>query len=139
MGYSNYPAGVTDAHPYFNPEEVNVMVECGAEEALVLPSFAVKQKLNDLQEFVTRLAKQQDAGFTKDILDTLAGRIENVREELEPLERESDYECPYRDERLLPVSEEAEWDCPDCGNTHSTDTLPEGPDPDEGWDNRYDD
>ena len=142
MSNDNYPAGVTDAHPHFNPDERPVTVSCTTEEALVVPSFAVKAELNDLQEFVTRLAKQAvegDMPWASETLGSINDRISAMRERVEDIEREGGYECQWVGELELAVSEEAEFDCPRCGVEQTTDTIPEDRDPDEGWDNRHDD
>jgi hypothetical protein len=65
--------------------------------------------------------------------------IGQLQRKIDEIEREGDYECQWKGEQELPVSEEAEWDCPRCGVTQTTDTVPEDRDPDEGWDNRHDD
>lgn len=142
MNNSNYPDGVTDAHPHFNPNERPVTVACGADEALIVPSFAVKAGLNDLEEYVNRLTKgrmMDERPHTVQILESIVNRIGQLREQVEANEQEGEYECEWEGEQELPVSEEAEWTCPRCGVDRSTDTAPEERDPDEGWDSRYDD
>jgi hypothetical protein len=121
MSNDNYPAGVTDAHPYFNPDERPVTVECTEDEALVVPSFFVKENLSAL----LRLAQNMEDGY-------LTARIEVMLEQITELEKEGGYECEWTGELDLPVSPEAEWDCPRCGVTQTTDTLP-----DDGYDDDY--
>lgn len=129
MSNDNYPAGVTDAHEHFNPSETYIEVECTTEEALVVPSFAVKAQLIKLREMASAVP-----GASK-LYDELGLALTLIDE----IERDGDYECQWKGEMELPVSEEAEWDCPRCGQTQTTDTVPEGRDPDEGWDSRHDD
>lgn len=138
MSNDNYPAGVTDAHPHFNASEVSMEVECCADEALVIPSFAIKAHLNDMHHYIENLVK---LGHTpgNSILTSIAERLDQMQGQIDEMEREGEYECGWKGEQELALSEEAEWDCPRCGNTRSTDTLPEDRDPDEGWDSRYDD
>jgi hypothetical protein len=129
MSNDNYPAGVTDAHPYFNPSETLVEVSCTTEEAMVIPSFLVRGELEKILELTGHAANM--AEVEKELRLLLAEVSDN--------ERDGDYECQWKGEMELPVSEEAEWDCPRCGQTQTTDTVPEERDPDEGWDNRHDD
>lgn len=133
MGLSNYPAGVSDSHPYFNPpREIAVQVECDAVETAVLPSHAVNAVLQELREYVTRQVKAGQNG--SEILLGVVGRIERSGLRLGTLEQEREYECEFSGEVEMAESEEAEWQCPDCGATRTKDTLPEQ-DPD---DDRYD-
>ena len=136
MSNDNYPAGVTDAHPHFNPSEVSMEVECESEEALVVPSFAIKAELHGLKDLLDKAAAGSVADA--DLLTPLFFKVGHLTGLVDRLEREGEYECQWKGEQELALSEEAEWDCPRCGNTNSTDTLPEDRDPDEGWDNRYD-
>lgn len=128
----NYPAGVTDAHPHFNPSETYTEVECTTEEALTVPSFTVKAWLHELED---HLMQKEYAGGVNHT--SIKYRIIKLRKLIDEIERECDYECQWKGEQELPVSEEAEWDCPRCGVTQTTDTVPEGRDPDEGWDSRH--
>lgn len=142
MSNDNYPAGVTDAHPHFNPNEHSVTVSCTSDEALTVPSFSVKAGLNDLEEYVNRLSKgrtMDQRPHTVQILESIVNKIGQLREQVEAEEREESYECQWEGELELPYSEEAEFDCPRCGVTQTTDTIPEDRDPDEGWDSRHDD
>lgn len=129
MNNSNYPAGVTDAHPHFNPAEGSFAVECGADEALVIPSFAVKAALIELA-----MHAQHPANGA-----TIVAKIKALQDLIDEMEQEREYECGFKDTLDLDVSEEAHWDCPRCGNERTTDTVPEDRDPDAGWDERYDD
>jgi len=135
---SNYPAGVSDNHPYFNPQEGSVHVTCGNDEAKVIPAAAVTTQMKDLAEFVKRLTPN-GAGFWQDTLQAISARIASSVEDLQAVEREADYECPFEGVMDVAISEEAEWTCPVCGATRTSDTLPEEQDPDRGWDDRYDD
>ena len=126
---SNYPDGVTDAHPHFNPTERPVTVTCTSDEALTIPSFTIKADLIRLRELTGHAANMAEVD---DLLAAMQSKIDE-------LEREESYECQWEGELELPVSEEAEWDCPRCGSTQTTDTVPEDRDPDEGWDNRHED
>jgi hypothetical protein len=120
-----YPAGVTDAHPHFNPpRESAAAVECGADEALVVPSFAVKAALTEILEVA-------ESGNKLGTLDLIAELLAVIPD----WEQEREYECPFKDEVDLEESECARWDCPVCGNARETDNLPEERDPDE---ERYD-
>jgi hypothetical protein len=129
MSNDNYPAGVTDAHPHFNPTERPFTVDCTSDEALVIPSFLVKGELQKILDLTGHSANM--AEVEKELRLLLAEVSDN--------EREGEYECQWEGELELPVSEEAEWDCPRCGVTQTTDTVPEDRDPDEEWDSRYDD
>lgn len=134
------PAGVTDAHPHFNPNEHYLTVPCTAEEALVVPSFAIKAQLNDLSDFIQRrLFTAGDMPYLKGTLESITSRIKELQGQIDEMEQEGTYECSWQGELELPESEAAEWDCPQCGSANTSDTLPEDRDPDEGWDNRDDD
>jgi hypothetical protein len=124
---SNYPAGVSDSHPYFNPpREIASAVECGADEALVIPSFVIKADLIRLRELTGHAANMAEVD------DLLAAMQYKIGE----LEQEREYECPFNDDIDLEESECARWDCPVCGNERETDTMPEERDPDYEWDHR---
>lgn len=127
MSNDNYPAGVTDAHPHFNPDERPVTVSCTTEEALVIPSFVIKADLIRLRELTGHAANMAEVD---DLLAAMQFKIDEI-------EREGGYECQWVGELELPVSEEAMFDCPRCGVEQTTDTVPEDRDPDEGWDNRH--
>jgi hypothetical protein len=122
MSNENYPAGVTDAHPHFNDEERPVTVQCTSDESLVIPSFMVKAELQD----ILALAATGNKAGTETALH-------NLLSEIGDLEKEGGYECTFEGELDLPVSVEAEWDCPRCGSTQTTDTLPDEVDPDEAY------
>jgi hypothetical protein len=133
-----YPAGVTDAHPHFNPpRESATAVECGADSALVIPSFAVKAALIEIAELLERIPTAtaayapSPAAARKKALE----RVKALQEQIDELEQETEYECPFNDELDLEESECARWNCPVCGNARETDNLPEDRDPDE---ERYD-
>ena len=121
---SNLPDGVTDAHEHFNPREGSFAVECGADEALVVPSFAVKAALNRIQMAIA-------GGYTTLVEPMIAILLEQVS----ALEQLREYGCGFADTLDLAESECAQWVCPACGNDRETDTLPEQRDPDE---ERYD-
>ncbi|QWY82790.1 hypothetical protein PP641_gp050 [Arthrobacter phage SilentRX] len=130
---SNYPDGVTDAHPHFNPSERPVTVSCTSDEALVIPSFLVKgelQRILDLTGHAANMAEVEE-------------QLRLLLAEVSDNELEGTYECQWEGEVELPVSEEAEFDCPRCGVTQTTDTLPDERDPDDDYDRmrdeRYDD
>ena len=137
MSNDNYPAGVTDAHPHSNPNETTERLECGADEVMVVPSFAVKGELGRLEQTIRGML----VGTMRDLerLPRVLERITALREQVEELEKEGGYECPFNDYVDTVVSEEAHWDCPVCGTERVSDTIPEDRDPDEGWDNRHDD
>jgi hypothetical protein len=139
MSNSNYPAGVTDNHPHFNPPRVSAnAVECGADSALVVPSFAVKGELYALQLQLQELTNADvPAGVAAKLL-TIETDLGKLIEQIVELEQETEYECPFNDEVDLEESECARWDCPVCGNERETDTLPEERDPDEEWERRND-
>lgn len=135
---SNYPAGVTDAHPHFNPApERATAVECGADSALVIPSFAVKAELYELQQMI--ISVQLLAPEAQLHKFGLVTKIENMIERINGLEQEREYECGFNDEIDLEESECAQWVCPDCGNDRETDNAPEDRDPDYEYDRRGDD
>lgn len=112
---SNYPAGVSDSHPHFNPGETPINMTCEAEEALVVPSFAIKAALIRIRE----VAESGNTGATIRLVAALQREIDDI-------ETETDYDCQWQDELELPVSECTEWDCPRCGAAHVSDTDPEG-------------
>lgn len=123
---SNYPAGVSDNHEYFNPpREVASAVECGADEALVVPFAAVNAAVAEARKLVER---GDHAGA--------AQQLALLELKLDDWKQEREYECPFNDELDLEESECARWDCPVCGNERETDTLPEERDPDEEWERR---
>lgn len=136
---SNYPDGVSDAHPYFNPpREIAATLECGADSAQVVPSFAVKAALNEITDLLQRVGSPTAAydatraSSKKKVLE----RIKALQTEIDELEQEADYECDFRGEVDVEESECARWDCPVCGNERESDTMPEERDPDEEWERR---
>jgi hypothetical protein len=135
-----YPAGVTDAHPHFNPpRESATAVECGADEALVVPSHMFKTALEELRVLAGGDYKG-DGGLNRPAsMGTVLLRIEQLIDSIPLLEQEREYECPFKDELDLEESECARWDCPVCGNERETDSLPEDRDPDYEYDRRGDD
>lgn len=137
---SNYPMGVSDSHPHFNPPRVSASaVECGADEALVMPAHTVVEGLKDLERYINSLTKgrgMEERPHTVQILESIVNQIGQLQERLAPLEQETEYECPFADEVDLEESECARWDCPVCGNERETDTMPEERDPDEEWERR---
>lgn len=137
MSNDNYPAGVTDAHPHFNPNEHSVTVSCTSDEALTVPSFAVKADLIQLKEFADGFSIVAQDARDGDRFTTLGMMIGQLQRKIDEMEREESYECQWEGTLDLPYSEEAEFDCPRCGVTQTTDTIPEDRDPDEGWDNRH--
>lgn len=134
MSNDNYPAGVSDSHPYFNPQEASVHVVCGNDEAAVVPSYAITKALEKLRRLTG------DGGLNRPASHgTIVEHIDLMQELVELSERETGYECPFEGVMDVDISEEAEWTCPLCGATRVSDTLPEERDPDEGWDSRHDD
>lgn len=122
---SNYPAGVSDSHPYFNPpRESATAVECGADEALVLPNYWVQVKLNELLNIAHRFPTED-----RDV-QALVKKLDDALAETLKLAKSAEYECPFNGEVDLEESECARWDCPVCGNERETDNLPEDRDPD---------
>ncbi|UYL87425.1 hypothetical protein SEA_PUREGLOBE5_62 [Arthrobacter phage Pureglobe5] len=143
---SNYPAGVSDNHPYFNePREIATGVECGADEALVVPSFAVKAALYEITDLLERLPTATAAYAPSPAAARKAALnvVKRLQAEIDKWEQEREYECPFHDDIDLPESECAQWVCPTCGNDRETDTMPEDVDPDRAYeemrDARYDD
>jgi hypothetical protein len=136
---SNYPDGVTDAHPYFNPQEGSVHVVCGNDEAKVVPVHALSAALEELRVLAGGDYKADSALNRPANHGTIIMRIEALREQVAAWEQDADYECPFEGVMDVAISEEAEWTCPLCGATRVSDTLPEERDPDEGWDSRHDD
>ena len=134
MSNDNYPAGVTDAHPHFNPQEGSVSVTCGADEALLVPAFAIKTELLELTAMIENMPDLPNLALVG-----LLVKVRQIQNQVDTLEQEREYECPFEDVMDVDISEEAHWDCPVCGQERVSDTLPEERDPDEGWDNRYDD
>lgn len=133
---SNYPEGVTDAHPHFNPEECAVTVACEATSALVVPSFAVKAALIELAELL-KAVPTTTAAYAPSASARRKGalaRVEQLQRNIDEWEQESDYECDHEGEYELPLSEAAEFDCEVCGHTQTVDTLPGEQDPDEAYD-----
>lgn len=132
----NYPPGVSDAHPYFNPApEVVVTVTCESEECCVVPSYAVKAGLYELEDMVKKILRLPLSQMAEQLPD-LQKQIVTTRERVEELEDRGDYECPFEGEVEAPGQQaEAEYDCPVCGEPRKVDTIDE-PDPDRGWDDR---
>lgn len=136
---SNYPDGVSDAHPYFNPQEGSVHVVCGNDTATVVPAHAITKALEKLRKMAGGDYKG-DGGLNRPANHgTIVEHIDMMQELVELSEKEADYECPFEGVMDVDISEEAEWVCPLCGVTRVSDTTPEDRDPDEGWDNRHDD
>ena len=134
---SNYPDGVSSAHPYFNPpREIAAGVECGADEARVLPEFAVRVQLSELAAYVQRRAFVSNSEEEVKALEAVNERVQKMLIDWVPLGQEREYECPFNDELDLEESECARWNCPVCGNERETDTMPEERDPDEEWERR---
>lgn len=126
---SNYPEGVTDAHPHFNPDERTVTVECTSDESLVIPVHLVQDRLEALRKVV----QDPDATIAA-VLFQLGHTVGTV----DRYKKEGIYECDFTGELELPVSEEAEWTCPRCGVTQTSDTLPDEVDPDRVYDEMRD-
>lgn len=123
---SNYPDGVSDSHPYFNPREGSVHVTCGNDAANVVPTYSLSKALDELKKLV-------DGGASE---GEVTQRIDDIQTMVEAAERESDYECPFEGVMDVAISEEAEWQCPLCGETRTSDTTPDERDPDEEWESR---
>jgi hypothetical protein len=138
MSNDNYPAGVTNSHPYFNPpREIATELECGADEALVIPSFTVKAHLNDLSDFLNRKSKGRMVDErTVEMLESIVSRVTTLQKAITEVEQEREYECPFKGEVDVEESEEAHWDCPVCGGDRTADTMPEERDPDYEYDHR---
>ena len=136
MSNDNYPAGVTNAHPYFNPpREIASAVECGNDEALVVPFHAVKATMAALAGYTQNLARGMDP-HTAALFGSIVEKLEESARGLQELAQEREYECPFSGEVDLEESECARWDCPVCGAERETDTLPEERDPDYEYDHR---
>jgi hypothetical protein len=131
---SNYPDGVTDAHPYFNPQEGTCRVACTADEVPGLPYFAVKNEVEQLHRTLDDLSKSGWAVSNKDAR-AIVEKLGALSADLDKWKLDDvNYECEWEGEVDTDISEEAEWRCPRCGRDNVTDTLPEDRDPDEGWD-----
>lgn len=124
---SNYPAGVTNDHPIFNPSETTLELACETEEAQVVPVHAIREGLSELLALTGHAANMPE----------IEKRLAVLQQQVIDLERTAEYECPFDEEVEVAVAEDAEWTCPICGATHTVDSLPEGPDPDRGWDERH--
>jgi hypothetical protein len=134
---SNYPAGVSDSHPYFNPPAISAnAVECGADEARILPEFLVRVQVMELAHFVQHRIHVSDSDQEVKSLEAVNERVQKMLIDWAPLAQEREYECPFNDEIDLEESECARWNCPVCGNERETDTMPEERDPDYEWDHR---
>lgn len=127
----NYPAGVSNSHPHFNQTEVTVEVQCGREEATVVPENAIAMGLDELLDLLS------PTRWKSTPLGTLLTKVSVLRQQVTDLSRDGEYECPYEGEVEVEVREDAEWTCPLCGATHEIDSTPEGPDPDAAWDARH--
>jgi hypothetical protein len=138
MGASNYPPGVSDSHPYFNPPgEIEVEVECDGDGPLVVPSYRVKTWLNQLEQDLeqVQLLEMSEANMNKVL--AVGDWIRSLREEIDEIEDTADYDCTWTGTVELEEGQaEAEWDCPRCGVTQHADTIVEHEDPDRGWDER---
>lgn len=119
---SNYPPGVTDAHPYFNPQEGSVHVVCGNDVAAVVPSYVLGKALDEMTTWLQMKPRT---------LEQMEERIDAIKTLIERAEREADYECPFEGVMDVAISEEAEWQCPLCGADRTSDTTPDERDPDE--------
>lgn len=119
------PAGVTDSHPIFNPpSDSMVSVTCEAEECIVVPSYSVKARLNELNELVE---KMQDVSASEAALlvSGVLHHIASFREEIETLEDHGSWNCTFEGELELPEEADVEFDCPICGEVRHTDNIPE--------------
>lgn len=131
---SNYPAGVSDSHPYFNPREGSVHVTCGNDEASVIPTHAVTADLERLRGQLDSLSASGWAVSNKDARAVVDG-LDRLIASIVWIAKDSDYECPFIGIMDVAISEEAAWVCPICGAERISDTLPEERDPDEEmWD-----
>lgn len=138
---SNYPDGVTDAHPHFNPQETTLEVQCQADEALVVPSFAVKAALIELAKLLERIPTgtaayaPSPAVARKKALEL----VKQLQADIDEMEQESTYECGHTAEYTLAVSDAAEFDCERCGRDQTTDTTPDEREDDDAYDRMRDD
>lgn len=133
---SNYlPDGVTDAHPYFNPQEGSVHVVCGNDSATVVPVHALNAGLEKLTALLSAIPTGTMAYGPSPTAAKAEGRrvVEDLQALIEHAEQESDYECPFEGVMDVAISEEAEWTCPLCGSLRTSDTTPDERDPDEEW------
>jgi hypothetical protein len=127
---SNYPDGVTDAHPHFNPAEGSLHLTCGNDEAQVVPVHAIREELKHIWHMAGG-AYKGDGGLNRPAsMGAIVERIEKLQESLTDWERDSDYECPFEGVVDVDISEEADWRCPVCGGDRVSDTTPEDRDPD---------
>ncbi|QOP66196.1 hypothetical protein SEA_DANIELLEIGNACE_56 [Arthrobacter phage DanielleIgnace] len=119
------PAGVTDAHPIFNPPGDSVVtVTCESEECVVVPAYSVKARLNELNEFVESL-QDLSANTAAMNIPNLLHKIASFREEVEALEDQGSWNCTFEGELELPQEADVEFDCPICGEARHTDNIPE--------------
>lgn len=140
MQFSNYPAGVSDAHPHFNPPE-EMQVICGSEESTVIPSFELKAEMKRLIASVTHL-QSVPTSVAIAAIPALEQSLTNLLDRVEELEDNGSYACPFEGE-VQPELDggAANWDCPVCGETNQT-ILEDDDEPDYDAmrkDARYDD
>lgn len=136
---SNYPAGVTDAHPHFNPVHSLMEVKCDDDETAIVPSHELKEELGRLEQTLRGLL----AGTTSAALEQLPRVLERVtalRERVEELEDFGDFDCTYEGDvevEIVDAGATAVWVCPTCGKEHRED-IGEDDDPDRARDEAYD-
>lgn len=135
FSHSNYPAGVTDAHPHFNPVHSLMAVECDEGETAIVPSEEIKTELTALEQTIRGML----AGTTSAALEQLPRVLERVtqlRERVEEQEDFGEFECTFEGDvevEIVDAGATAVWTCPACGKEHRED-IGEDDDPDDAYD-----
>jgi hypothetical protein len=139
MGASNYPAGVSDAHPHFNPQEATVTGTCTADDLTVVPVHVVREAIDGLTDLAKRYRRAEEAGRpTGTITLQLETALLMLTERLQADQIEgSGLECEFEGEVDAQLQGDvARWDCPVCGHENETDVGPD--DDDDDYDRRRD-
>lgn len=135
MQFSNYPAGVTDAHPEFNPPG-ELQVICGSEESVVIPVRVVKEELARLVKSVGHLI-ESPTSVAAQALPPLQQSLQQLLERVEGLEDNGSFACPWEGEVQPDMDNgSANWDCPVCGEHNQTIVEDDEPDYDDMWEAR---
>jgi hypothetical protein len=136
---SNYPAGVTDAHPHFNPVESVMEVKCEDDETEVVPTHELKEELGRLEQTLRGMVAGT-VGLAMEQLPGVLKRVTALKERVEELEDVSNWECTFEGDVEVQITDNgatAEWTCPVCANPHS-ENIGEDDDPDRARDEAYD-
>jgi hypothetical protein len=145
VSLSKYPPGVSDSHPYFNPVERELELECGAEEIEVVPLAFVKDGLSALQDLRKRYEKaveREDWGVVVRLNKQLETALTILQGQLE-LYKIADAEvvCEFKGEveaQIVDAGCVAVWTCPVCGAENQSDRPGDGRDDDDDYDRRRD-